>query len=1173
MLFGWVVVGAALVTIGLLFAIAHWADERASREGPRGRPIIYALSLGVYCTSWTYYGSVGLAATRGLDFLTIYIGPVILFAAFYPLLIRIVRIAKQQNITSLADFVAARYGKNQAVAAVVTFICAVGALPYIALQLKAISGSLGAVLAGPTPSANALSLPIVGDMSLVVALSLAAFAILFGTRHIDATEHQHGLMVAVAAESVVKLVAFIAVGLFVTFALFDGPYDLFARAAAIPGALAPLLRPPEGGLWITMTGLAFIAGLLLPRMFHTIVVENTSERDIRRGAWLFPIYLVAINLFVVPIAIAGVVSFGVVGTDTDTLVLALPLAANSPGFTLVAFIGGLSAATAMVIVETVALSIMIGNEVVMPILLRRRAARGVDGHDMGRVVLTIRRISIIVVIMLGYAYYQMAAANQQLVSIGLISFAAIAQLAPTFFGGLVWRRATANGAVAGMLTGFFIWFYTLLLPSFTVSGLVDHGLLTDGPFGIGALRPQALFGVAFDSLSHGVFWSLLGNITAYVVVSLLRAPRSTEALQAGVFIDQAQLPMGPGFGLWRTAVTVQDLQDTVSRYLGQERTESSFRNFARNLGVTLDPQAEADIQLLRHSEHLLASAVGAASSRLVLSLLLRRRNVSTKAAMRLLDDASAAIQYNRDLLQTALDQVGQAIVVTDRDLRMITWNGRFQALLDLPPEVVQIGVHMGDVVRHLAERGEFGPGTADALVGPNLVAFLAPGKSHRRRLERAGITIEVRTARMPDGGFVTTFADVTETVRSAQELERANETLENRVRERTEQLVRLNEELARAKAEADEANLSKTRFLAAAGHDILQPLNAARLYVTSLVERDVPPEEHRLARNIDHALEAVEEIIGALLDISRLDAGALRAETSIFPMDELLRQLEVEFAPLAREKGLSFRIVPTALFVRSDRRLLRRLLQNLVSNAIKYTPRGRVLVGCRRRGDTLSIQVWDTGLGIPANKRRTIFREFQRLEQGAKAARGLGLGLSIVERLGRVLDHPIGLVSEPGRGSMFSIELPIAPSVPRLKVDPAAPAPRVARLDGLTVVCIDNEEAILDGMAKLLSGWGVTVIKASNARRAIEAVRAAMHGPDAVIADYHLDEGNGLDAVEELRRAFGRELPAVLITADRSPTVREAATATSVMLLNKPLKPAALRAVLAQWRARRAAAE
>ncbi len=434
-----------------------------------------------------------------------------------------------------------------------------------------------------------------------------------------------------------------------------------------------------------------------------------------------------------------------------------------------------------------------------------------------------------------------------------------------------------------------------------------------------------------------------------------------------------------------------------------------------------------------------------------------------------------------------------------------------------------------------------------------------------------GVVIEVRSNRMPDGGIATTFTDITASVEAAEALERSNETLERRVRERTEELTRLNAALAHAKGEAEAANISKTKFLAAASHDILQPLNAARLYVTSLIERGAR-DDRGLVDNIDASLEAVEEILGALLDMSRLDTGALRPEFANFRVDELLRQIALEFAPLATAKGLKLTFVPCALVVRSDRRLLRRLIQNLVSNAIKYTPEGSVLVGCRRRGNDLRIDVYDTGVGIPQAKWRDIFVEFHRLDQGAKIARGLGLGLSIVERVARVIDCKIELESESGRGSHFAVTVPRSNEAP-IEL-PARESARVesGQLAGITTLCVDNEPSVLDGMETLLRGWGCEVLKAPDLAFALTAISESSLMPNGLLVDYHLDHGNGIEAIATLRRRYG-ELPAILITADRSPAVREQAREEGIQVLHKPIKPAALRALLAQWRVLRVAAE
>ncbi len=1169
MLQGWVVIVAALAYIGLLFLVASYGDRTRGlgREG-RTRLLIYPLSLAIYCTSWTFFGSVGFASRTGFDFLTIYIGPALLIGLCSPLLMRVVRLAKTHNITSIADFIAARYGKGQAVAATVALIAIVGTIPYIALQLKAVSSSLETILAHITPATD-VTRPLLGDIALFVALSMATFAVLFGTRHIDATEHQDGLMLAVAAELIVKLVAFLAVGIFVTFWMFDGPVALFNEAMQRPATAAIFSREPRIDTLVAMTLLSFVAFIMLPRQFHVAVVENNNENEIKRAVWLYPVYLVLINLFVVPIALAGLLTFPTGSVDSDMFVLALPLQSGSNLFTIVAFVGGLSAATAMVIVESVALSIMVSNDLIMPLVLQRREALISGRENVGSLLLTVRRISIFAILLLAYVYYR-SAGEAQLASIGLLSFAAIAQLAPAFFGGLLWRRATAAGAIAGMTAGFLVWAYTLLLPTLSDIGVIGERILTDGPAGLTMLRPQHLFGLDLPPLVHGVVWSLLINIACYIGFSFRRAPSPIERLQANTFVPSDLTPIAPSFRRWRSSVTVEELTTTVARYLGEDRTRSAFESFAGAQRINLEPKDEADFRLVRHAEHILASAIGGASSRLVLSLLLRKRTVSTKAALKLLDDANAAIQYNREILQTALDHVRQGIAVFDKDLQLICWNRQFGEILDLPPSLIRVGVGLPDIVRFNSGRGESSTDGTEDFVGAQLERYISGCEPFLARSAQ-GVVIEVRANRMPDGGIVTTFTDITASVEAAEALERSNETLERRVRERTEELTRLNAALAHAKGEAEAANISKTKFLAAASHDILQPLNAARLYVTSLTERG-GQDDRRLVDNIDASLEAVEEILGALLDMSRLDTGALRPEFASFRVDELMRQIELEFAPLATSKGLDLIIVPCTLVVRSDRRLLRRLIQNLVSNAIKYTPEGRVLIGCRRRGANLRIDVYDTGVGIPQSKWRDIFIEFHRLDQGAKIARGLGLGLSIVERVARVLDCPIGLKSKSGQGSHFTVSVPLSNEAPiellareSARVDPS-------QLAGITALCVDNEPSVLDGMETLLRGWGCDVIKAPDLAFALAAISESATMPNGLLVDYHLDVGNGIEAIVALRRRYG-DLPAILITADRSPAVREQAREESVQVLHKPIKPAALRALLAQWRVLRVAAE
>jgi Na+/proline symporter/signal transduction histidine kinase len=1185
MLPGWSIVLAALIYLFVLFAVAHIADG-AGRKLMRGpaRTTIYALALAVYCTSWTFYGSVGFANRAGLDFLAIYLGPILVIGFGHRLVARLVTLAKAQNITSIADFIGARYGKSERVAALVTIIATLAALPYVALQLKAVSSSLLVFLEASDGMRLSEQFPVLGDLALLVALVLAAFAVAFGTRHIDATEHQDGLVVAIALESLVKLLAFLIGGLFVVYWMNDGLGSLLHKSVNPPSAdIIPILeRTSSIGSFLTLTLLSGFAALLLPRQFHMTIVENRDVLDVRRAAWMFPLYLVLINLFVLPIAISGETLLVLRPDERDMTMLLLPLSQGSGVIALIVFLGGLSAATAMVIVASVALAIMISNHIVTPFVVRGRSLaaslRGTQqtvptldsgGGDLGSLIITTRRVAIVVIVLLGYVYYR-AAGDAALATIGLLSFAATAQIGPVFIGGLVWRRGTAMGASCGLVVGLLVWIYTLLLPNVVGS---DPGwllFLQNGPLGIEALKPTALFGSDLQQLTHGVFWSLLFNTLAFMVGSLLRPANAIERLQAASFVSQAGPGMAQNLRLWRSSVSMDELQGTIARYLGADRTRSAFVGFGRSRGrpamAAAKGHEEADIHAIRFGEHLLASAIGAASSRLVLSVLLKRRNLSSETAFKLLDDASAALQYNRDLLQHALDQSGQGVTVIDKELRVLCWNQAFIELYELPVDMMSVGRGLDEIVRFNAERGSYGEGPVDDLVSTRLESFLNDREPVRLRLFPSERVIEIRSNPLPDGGLVTTYTDISDAVA-------VEEALEQRVQERTEELTRVNTALQFAKQEAENANLSKTRFLAAASHDVLQPLNAARLYAHSLTERDRQAGAPELAENVEASLDAVEEILTALLEISRLDAGAMKPEITSFRLDEVLKQLQREFEPIAQEKNLDLVFVPTRAAIRSDRRLFRRLLQNLISNAIKYTPSGKVLVGCRKRGTNLAITVIDTGLGIPTNKQKAVFREFERLDQGARVARGLGLGLSIVERIARTLGHKLTLRSQLGCGSTFEIVTPQAAALPAPAVQAERPQVVLSPLKGMLVVAIDNEPTIQDGMRLVLSGWGCEVVTAAGAEEALAKLAALGRRPDALVADYHLDDCSGLDAVRQMRQALGAEIPATLMTADRSPDVRLAAEQDNVQMLNKPLRPAALRALLSQWRITRMAAE
>lgn len=671
MLASWVILLAAAAYLSLLFAIAYYGDKRADAgRSLIANPYIYALSIAVYATSWTFYGSVGRAASSGIDFLPIYLGPTLTFVLWGFVLQKIIRICKAHRITSIADFISSRYGKSTRLSVLVTLIAVVGILPYISLQLKAVSTSFNVLVQYPEVVMPPISsrVPVLADTAFLVALLMAMFAILFGTRHIDASEHHEGIVAAIAFESVVKLVAFLAVGIFVTYGVYDGFGDLFAAAARSPD-ITPLFTSDGGasyGQWMTLMLLSMAAIICLPRQFQVSVVENVNEDHLKKAVWLFPLYLLIINIFVLPIAIGGQLHFPGGGVDADTFVLTVPMAEKREGLALFAFIGGLSAATGMVIVAAIALSTMICNDLIMPALLRLRWLRLTARGDLSGLLLTIRRGSIIFVLMLSYAYYRFIGESASLVTIGLVSFAAAAQFAPAMIGGIFWKGGTRTGALIGLSLGFAVWIYTLLLPSFARSGWLPMEFVEVGAFGIALLKPHALFGLSgMDSLSHAVFWSMFVNIGGYVIGSLLSRQSAIERIQGVLFVDVFKHSGAQGGSrFWRGSATVPDLRELLARFIGSRQADRALSNYAGARGLNLSKLSEADASLVSFVERLLAGAIGAASARVMVASVAKGEVVGLDEVMKILDETSQVIEYSH-----GLEQKSRELEATTAELR------------------------------------------------------------------------------------------------------------------------------------------------------------------------------------------------------------------------------------------------------------------------------------------------------------------------------------------------------------------------------------------------------------------------------------------------------------------------------------------------------------------------
>lgn len=1145
------IAAVALAYMAVMFAIAFYGDRRSGALPPRLRAWVYSLSLAVYCTSWTFFGAVGQAAEQLWSFLPIYLGPIVMMVLAPWVLQKMVLISKQESITSIADFIAARYGKSQTLAVVVALICLIGVLPYIALQLKGIVLGVN-ILIGAGADATGTRAQ---DTALIVSLVLALFTIVFGTRNLDATEHHRGMVLAIAFEALVKLFAFMAVGVFVTFGLYDGVDDLFNQAMLAPRLEEYWKETINWPSMVVQTGVAMMAIVCLPRQFHVTVVENIEPQDLRLAKWVFPTYLLLAGLFVVPIALAGQMLLPG-SVLPDSFVISVPLAHSHPALALLAFIGGASAATGMVIVASVALSTMVSNDMLLPWLLRRKTAE--RPFEVFRYwMLSVRRVSIVVILLLAYVSYRLLGSTASLATIGQIAFAAITQLAPAMIGALYWKPANRRGVFAGLAAGVFIWFYTLVLP------LIAHSMgwsLSSIPL-LGWLHGNPL-NLPITPLTQGVVLSMAGNFILFVWVSLLSRTRVSEHWQAGRFIGQELQARHNNRSL--LAVQIEDLLKLSARFVGEERAQQSFIRFAYRQGKGFNPNQNANSEWIAHTERLLAGVLGTSSTRAVVRAAIEGRDMQLEDVVRIADEASEVLQFNRALLQGAIENITQGISVVDQSLKLVAWNDRYLELFNYPEGLISVGRPIADIIRYNAERGLLGSGEAEVHVARRL-HWMRQGRAHTsERLFPNGRVIELIGNPMPGGGFVMSFTDITAFREAEQALKGVNESLEQRVAERTRELSQLNVALTEAKAHAEAANQSKTRFLAAVSHDLMQPMNAARLFSAALlhVDNNIPDEAQKLIQHLDSSLRSAEDLISDLLDISRLENGKFTPTLAPFALNTLFDTLGAEFKALAQEQGLSFRVRGSHLRIASDVKLLRRILQNFLTNAFRYA-KGPILLGVRRKGANLSLEVWDRGPGIPEDKRQVIFEEFKRLDSHqTRAEKGLGLGLAIADGLCRVLGHTLEVRSWSGKGSVFSVTVPLAPS--QTLPQSASTEPQRAALNGTQVLCIDNEDSILIGMSSLLSRWGCQVWTARN-REECQTLLDQGIRPHLALVDYHLDQGEtGTALMAWLRTQLGEPVPGVLISADGRPELVTEVHAAGLEYLAKPVKPAALRALLSR---------
>jgi len=1095
---------AGLAWLGLLFLVAVLGERYRSRLTPFW-PVIYALSLAVYCTAWTFYGVTTQTVQYGWPVPPTFVGTILIFVFGFGFLERLVELSKAENSTSIADFVASRFGKSSSLAAVITGVAVIGIVPYISLQLKAVAMSVETLTtrARAVETASAIT-----DSVFYVAVFMAIFAVLFGTRSASVKDHNPGLVAAMGFESLLKLGAMLALGSFVLWGLYDHPQALFSETEP--------LRVSGMDSFTVLMLLGVLAMFTLPHQFHITLIECRERRQLNTARWLFPLFLLLIALPIVPLARAGRDLFASQGISPDLYVLMLPLADGQTGLALFAFLGGLSAATGMVILASLTLSIMMGNHWLTPAVLKLGR---VEGRPLGWVRLQ-RRLGIVAVMTLAYIYHRQVGSSEALADIGALSFSGLAQLGPAVILAVYRPGLRAAAVMIGLLTGVAVWAYVLVLPLIYVEGLPIW--LSQGPWGWSWLSPEGLLGLSdWDPLARGVWVSLAVN----VIVTLVVGSRQSDRGSGRPGVDHG----GP--------LKHDVLARIANRFLPTDRADQL-------LSGQDDPLA------LEHAlEQELAAVVGSASARLLLEAARRRTPAPLEEVADMVGAATRQARFSSGVLSGALENMSQGVCVVDEDMRLVAWNTAYLDLFDYPSELIRVGRPVADLLRHNAEQGLMASrGDIEREIERRLT-FKRQGSRHlveRRWPDRR--IIEIRGNPMPGGGFVATFTDVTEFRTTAEELRRINETLEQRVADRTK-------ELESAKLDAETASEAKTRFLAAVSHDLVQPLNAAQLLTHSVSTRLGAHPSRQALNQISGALSATEGLIESLLDISRLDAGGLQPRITRFPLSEVFDQLDGEFRLLAAERKLTLNTIATSVWAETDPQLLRRILQNFLSNAVRYTEAGRIVMGVRRKGDKVLIGVWDTGPGITLEDRAVIFEEFRRLESD-HGSPGLGLGLAIAERMARLLDHPLRLESRPGGPTLFGVTVPRA--APRARAVAESESDEIVHRGHVLIV--DNDASMRESLAALISGWGFEVRLASDLEGARSLVDRAEI--DLLILDYHLNQGQtGLDLYQSLADQ-GHQLPAIMISADHASEVRRAAQAANCQFLHKPIRPLALRSVI-----------
>ncbi len=1042
--------------LALLFGIAFFADKQRERgRSWIANPYIYSLSLAVYCTAWTFYGSVGRAAETGLGFLPVYLGPTLIALTWWSLLRKIIRIAKENNLTTIADFLSSRYGNSTALGMLVTVAIVVGIMPYTALQLKAVSSTFEILETAfwpadlPPPQLAGLSV----DTAFLIAAFMSVFGIMFGARHLAPSERHEGMVAAVAFESVVKLLAFVSVGVFVTFGVYGGFGEIFSRAAAVPQYrdLFVLNNPSSTSFasWMSVTALSAMAVMFLPRQFHVAVVENVAEDHVRKAMWLFPLYLLAINLFVLPIAFAGVLTFGRQPLQSDFFVLTLPIYYGQPGLALFAFIGGLSAATAMLVVESVAVSTVVLNNLVVPLVVKL----GV-GRDVSRWLLNGRRVGIVAVIMLGYLCFRLVGESNTLVNLGLVSFVAAFQFAPAIIGGLYLHRVSRRGAMIGLSLGFAVWTYTLVVPALAQAKVLPPELVDQGLFGLRMLRPSALFGLeGIDTWSHALFWSLLLNLGGLLVGSLYLPPEGDELVQARKFVDCFSGERGEAAPPALAGNLAGELEALMAPFIGAPKAAWLIQDFLaqRGIGSGAEVPWTQHADLIAFVERELAGSLGPASARVLVDSCVKQREPELEKIIDAFGEVSLSLEQSREDLGRRVRELSILYEASTRLSSSLAQPQIVQAVQQLLTEEFNLdGVEVLIAKPDGRLEGEFAASSA-AVRGLREGRVVTSQDSDARAGQvrepfRSYVVVPIFSGESTLGVIFAYSAhnlvyfspellqlvqvvanQVGGAIKNAQlyeELRQLSLDLDRKVHERTTELERANDRLK-------EIDRLKSEFLSVVAHEFRTPLTSIRSFSEILLTYeglDVA-QERGFAKIINEESERLTRLIEQLLDLSRIESGQLELAREPHHIRTIVDTAFQIAEPLAERCGVQLRLeVPDELPQLSvDRDRVLQVVTNLLSNAIRVSPQKESVrvTACQEDGMVV-VSVADRGPGVPREHRDVIFEKFGRLEgPGLGDGTGTGLGLFVSRQIIEHHGGRIWVADAPEGGADFRFSLPV----------------------------------------------------------------------------------------------------------------------------------------------------